>query len=126
MFIDAKTYMVKKSGKWGIINNFDQVMIPIDYSEFDFRPDGYFFAAKNGKWGVVSLKQGVLLPSKYDDLMVLPNKTFLVQRKGKIGVVGAGDRVIVPIEYSDVNYKEGDSAVELKHSDGRKYRYKIK
>jgi len=126
MFIDTKTYMVKKSGKWGIINNFDQVMIPIDYSEFDFRPDGYFFAAKNGKWGVVSLKQGVLLPSKYDDLMVLPNKTFLVQRKGKIGVVGAGDRVIVPIEYSDVNYKEGDSAVELKHQDGRKYKYRIK
>ena len=126
MFVDARTYMVKKSGKWGIIDNQDKVMIPIQYTEFDFRPEGFFFAAKNGKWGVVSLKQGVILPPKYDDLMVLPNKTFLVQSKGKIGVVGIGDKVIVPIEYSDVNYKEGDSSVELKHQDGRKYKYRIK
>jgi hypothetical protein len=127
MFLDDKTYMVQNKGKWGIINDKDKVIIPIEFTEFDYRPDaGYFFAAKGAKWGVVSLKQGVILPAKYDDLMILPNRNFLVHDKGLIGVVGPGGKIIVPIEYSDMSYKPGDAVVELKHADGRKFKYRLR
>ena len=127
MFIDAKTYMVMKAGKWGIVNHLDQVLVPAEFTEFDYRQDaGYFFAAKGSKWGLVSLKQGIVLPAKYDDLMILPNKAFLVENEGKIGVVGPGGKIIVPIEYADMSYKPGDAIVELKHADGRKFKYRIR
>lgn len=127
LILDKKTFMVQKGGNWGIINDKDKILIPTQFTEFDYRPDGgYFFAAKGDKWGVVSLKQGVVLPPKYDDLMILPNKNFLVENEGRIGVVGPGGKVIVPIEYSNMSYKPGDSIVELKHADGRKYKYRIK
>lgn len=127
LFIDAKTYMVQKSGKWGVINSRDETIIPVEFSEFDYRPDqGMFFASKKGKWGIVSLRSGIVLPAVYDNVMILPNRSFLVENKGLIGVVGPGGKVIVPLEYSTYYYKPDDSVVRLKHSSGREYKYRIK
>lgn len=126
LLIDQRTFMVKNKGKWGVINDRDHILIPLEFTQFDYRPDGgYFFAAKGDKWGVVSLKNGVVLPAKYEDVMILPNRNFLVLLKGKTGIIGPGGRIIVPIEYADFSYKPGDTVVELKKNDGTKFKYRI-
>lgn len=126
LLIDNRTFMVKNKGKWGVINDRDAILIPLEFTQFDYRPDGgYFFAAKGDKWGVVSLKKGVVLPAKYEDVMILPNRNFLVLQKGKTGIVGAGGQVIVPLEYVDFSYKPGDTVVELKKANGMKFKYKL-
>jgi len=127
LFLDAKTYMVKKGKKWGIINSRNEEVIPIEFTEFDYRvEEGYFFAAKGKNWGIVSLKKGIILPAKYEDVMVLPDRNFMVLKKGKTGIVGPQGRVIVPLEYDDFKMKRGSNSIELVKKDGPNYNYKLR
>ncbi len=129
LFIDERTYMVEKNGKWGVINDRGRTLIPIQFTKFDYRYDqDMFFAAKKDKWGVVSLRAGVILDAKYEDLIILPNKKFLVRQKGKTGVVGPGGREIVPIKYDDWIYNPNSTDVILKSNDPKvpPFKYKMR
>jgi len=126
-FIDNKTFMVQSKGKWGVVNQRNQILIPVEFTDFDFRKDGnFFFASKKDKWGIVSLKEGVLLDAKYDDVTVMPDGNFLVKNKNKLGIMGRSGREIAPIKFDRVNFNSNQNFIELIDNAGQKFKHNFK
>ncbi|MDR1169501.1 MAG: WG repeat-containing protein [Prevotellaceae bacterium] len=82
------------SGKWGVVNENGQLIIPAEYDEignvmFDGLASSHFFkVSKNGKYGLLTNHGEVELPLEYDDLQdQLYEKSGIlyvsVQRNGK-------------------------------------------
>jgi|GEM_PF-5364123 len=122
--IDRNTFMVQKGGKWGVVDAQNRELIAPAFTNFDFRKEGYFFAADGEKWGVVSLKKGILLPPKYEDVVILPKGRFLVQKGGKWGVVAVGGRIIEPIKWETYRYTRDSPEIELLKGN-KSFKYKL-
>lgn len=58
---------VKKKGKWGVINQKQQVVIPFDYDSLGHYAHHRFLIAKKGKKGLINNKNDLITPL-YDDL----------------------------------------------------------
>lgn len=58
---------VKKKGKWGVINQKQQVVIPFEYDSLGHYTHHRFLITKNGKKGLITEKNDLITPL-YDDL----------------------------------------------------------
>ena len=58
---------VKKKGKWGVINQKQQVVIPFEYDSLGHYAHHRFLIAKKGKKGLINNKNDLITPL-YDDL----------------------------------------------------------
>jgi len=115
---DGKILAVK-SKKWGIINRYNQQLLPFTYSELRFFEDqripdsvvwlhtNYLKARLNNLWGVITDSNRVVITLKYQDIMYLPNSNgdfFAVKLNNLWGLVNGSEKVIIPFEYDDINY----------------------
>lgn len=99
---ELETY-VASGAKWGIINESNEIQVPIAYDwveevalnnyavnlgctlEYNDRYQEDYWFARNGKWGVVNADNKVIIPIEYDSYYNLHSKykdIFLLQ-KGK-------------------------------------------
>lgn len=82
------TFIVKKSGKWGVININQDTLIDfiyerIEYFKNPFKPkewivSNYYKVRDNKKWGIVDLNGNEIIACKYDNVKMFVNETDTV------------------------------------------------
>jgi hypothetical protein len=124
-FEDYKMYdfnyfcVVKKNGKWGVIDAQARTLIPFeyDYLNYFYRPNGislfgyeqkapldktpgYFVASLNKRYGVIDNTGKVLVEPLYEEVNMWWNGGVAYAKKdGKWGMLNFEKQVVVPFEY---------------------------
>ena len=84
-------YVVKKNGKWGIVNDKQEVLLPFEYDDIYRLPDSteYYVVAKDGKQGLINphhLDVVTPIPITMDTIYYVPDWDLtLFTRDGKWG-----------------------------------------
>ncbi|NME72372.1 WG repeat-containing protein [Flammeovirga aprica] len=63
-------HIVKKKGKYGLIDTDGKIVIPIEYTMIDVPSEGKVSAMKNGKWGYLNLKGETVIPFHFDEAQI--------------------------------------------------------
>ena len=64
-FKEGKKYQY--SGRWGIVDLNNQILVPLKYTDMICWEDGIMFSAEyRRKWGVINIKGEVIIPFKFD------------------------------------------------------------
>jgi hypothetical protein len=88
--INPDYYIVRESNRFGVIDSYEKVIVPIDYMEFSENPysDGSYLARnKEGKYGFMLIDGRVTLPFKYDNVRKGYNSNIVSIQDGKCGLV---------------------------------------
>ena len=92
-------YLVKKEGKWGILDNNNNVVIPIEYDYLDPFYEGLARAERNGKMGFIDKNNRVVIPFQYDGAYEFVNGLSVVYIGDKFGFIDKKNRRVVPLKY---------------------------
>jgi hypothetical protein len=101
-------YIVKIDNKFGVIDDNEKEIIPVEYTEFATYPysDGSYLARnKEGKYGFILIDGRVTLPFEYDNLTRRYNDNVVSVQNGKCGLVQVNAGVpyeIVTCDYDDI------------------------
>ena len=88
-FKEGKKYQY--SGRWGIVDLNNQILVPLKYTDMICWEDGIMFSAEyRRKWGVINIKGEVIIPSC---------------KAGKYGCLNMKGNVILPFVYDSVTFK---------------------
>ena len=111
------------SGKWGIIDRFNQEKIPLVYERitagnsnyyncFEQNPANgryYMIVQKNGKQGIIDTLNQTIIPFDYERIFRYKrygyqdsNCVFVVKRNHKFGLINWHNAVLVPLIYDSV------------------------
>lgn len=94
-------------GKWGFINEFNEVVVPYQYEAVEVINDGIMPAKKNGKWGYVTEKGVEIVPCEYDEAIYFVKGFGRLKKGGKWGMVNTSGKFVVELKYDEVGYMEG-------------------
>ncbi len=118
-----------KNGKWGIIDENNNEIIPCVYELTDWRPiethgSGTFYydtvrhkkyavAKKNGKFGLIDTANRTIIPFQYDGFFrphdpCTPREYFIVDINGKQGIIDTNNTLIVPALYDHILFNWPD------------------
>jgi hypothetical protein len=101
-------YVVKNESKFGVIDDSEKEIVPIEYLEFASYPfsDGSYLARnKDGKYGFILIDGRITLPFEYDNLTKKYNDNVVSVQNGKCGIVQVNAGVPYPIvtcNYDDI------------------------
>lgn len=99
-----KEFIVKKDGKYGVINLDGSIKINIDY-DFISKVGEVYIVKKDGSQGVINSENKIILPIDYHQLA--PGKSYIKSIKnGKVGLVNFKGEVILKCKYEMINYDE--------------------
>lgn len=112
---------VKLHGKWGLVNQACEQLVPCIYDDVDGESSGdYVRVQLDGKLGLVYKDGKMALPCEYDEVDIFYGDYAPVRRNGKWGVVDEEGAEVFPCEYDYVEIqdfaKEGYARIKL---DGR-------
>ncbi|WP_028672542.1 WG repeat-containing protein [Saccharospirillum impatiens] len=66
------TILVKQGQQWGVVNNQNETLLPIEYQAIDIITSTFSLVKLNNRWGVFDLQEGeLILPIEYDELEYL-------------------------------------------------------
>lgn len=99
--------VVKKNGKYGLINHLNRAILPIDNDNiFKRRFLDYLIVEKNNFQGLYS-KSGVeIVPKNFeliDPCYYDEDNRFIVKQNGLYGVINVDQKIIIPIEFNSIS-----------------------
>lgn len=109
-----------KNWKYGILNEFGEVLQPFIYSRIYATEEGYLKVYLNNNSGYVN-KQGKLIirPQEYDYVDYEENGLFTVKRNGKYGLINENGKIIASCKYDYINVtqqrSDADFQIEAKY-----------
>ena len=110
--------MVKKNGKWGVIDTTGKVVIPCSYDDVSVQGGtGYrIWKVLNGtKLGLVSAVNGaVVVPVKYDYIGDLCYGRIKMGINGKYGYLDKNGNVVIPARYDRAYDFESDGTANVR------------
>ena len=89
------------NGKEGLIDSTGKEIIRLQYSNFDFQPNGKIVAQLNNKYGIIDQKENIIIPFEYDNIEY-GYKNSIVKKNGNYGVIDSIGNVIIPIKFEKV------------------------
>jgi hypothetical protein len=101
-------YIVKNENRFGVIDENEKAVIPMEYLEFADYPfsDGSYLAKnKDGKYGFILIDGRITLPFEYDNLTKTYNNNIVSVQNGKCGLVQVNSGIpyeIVTCEYDNI------------------------
>lgn len=130
---DGKTAIVKKNGKWGLVNTKDEVLADCVYEDF-LIPDVQLFyenraaAKKGGLWGFLNEKGKPVIPFIYEAVgsyrldnpqhcSTFNEKIVIVKNAGKWGAIDANGQTKIAFVYDYISTFISELAVAQK--DGK-------
>ncbi len=114
-----KLFKVQFNGKWGAIDKFGKVIIPIKYDEVIHQLYRGFAAVQNDKWGAIDEFGNEITPLIYDRINFLHEGLVAVQLNDKWGIIDFAGKEIIPLKYDRIDFfHEGFAAVELNNKRG--------
>jgi len=122
-----KAVSVCQNGKWGMIDQEGNVVIPLKYDTIK----GYMsdrksvvWAVKDGKHGALDREGNIVIPFIYDDLnpYLASNRLSYAKKDGKYGYIDTENNIVIPFIYSTAkSFWENDSLAPV--SINGKYGY---
>ena len=104
---------VKKGGKWGYIDGYGKVIIPLEYEEVGNFSEGLAAVRKDGKWGYINLKNEVVIPFEFTNRGVSSFKNGVAEyyTDGGIGLINLKGEIIAEPKYNSIEYVKGNIAI---------------
>lgn len=132
-----RLFNVKFEEKWGVVDESNNIVIPIKYEELEVFVSGIAAANLNGKWGYINMNDSVIVPFTYDyaqsfdkDLAIAGFYEFQ-ENSGmpiyKFGLINRKGKNVLPFEYAIAYYKneniyvfsDAESKVGVTDSSGK-------
>lgn len=116
-------YIVKNDGRYGVVNDSERVVVPIEYLEFNryaFSDGSHLARNKEGKYGFITIDGRVTLPFQYDKLTKSSGLDNMVaMQNGRCGLVQVNDGM--PYEITTCSYDDiqGNSKVFIVEKGGK-------
>jgi hypothetical protein len=66
--------IIKSSGKSGLIDNHQKIILPIEFDQLQEVQHEKFVAKRNGKWGMIKADNKLLIPFEYDSIHFQKNE----------------------------------------------------
>ncbi|MBB3700387.1 WG repeat-containing protein [Flammeovirga yaeyamensis] len=86
------------TGKRGLIDRFEKVMIPFQYDQVEFISKGIYTVTSNNKVGLYCLGEGEWVPPTYDQIIQLSRRLYGVRIKNRWGIISSDGTLKFPIE----------------------------
>lgn len=108
-------FAVKKGGKWGYIDGYGKVIIPLEYEEVGNFSEGLAAVHKDGKWGYINLKNEVVIPIEFTNRGVGSFKNGVAEYYDDrgIGLINLKGEIIAEPKYNSIEYINGNIAIVL-------------
>ena len=106
---------VKKGGKWGYIDGYGKVIIPLEYEEVGNFSEGLAAVRKDGKWGYINLKNEVVIPIEFTNRGVSSFKNGVAKyyTDSDIGLINMKGEIIAEPKYNIIKYVKENVAIVL-------------
>jgi hypothetical protein len=80
---------IKQNGRYGVINEFGDITIPVIYDDLIWSIWSYAAVSKNGRWGIADLSGNIIAPIVYDTIIGFPSSVefAIVKQNGKYGIL---------------------------------------
>ena len=115
---------VKKGGKWGYIDGYGKVIVPLEYEDVSNFNEGLAPVRKDDKWGYINLKNEVVIPfeftSKYVGFFKNGVAEYYDDSRGT-GLINLKGEIIAKPKYDSIEYVNGNIAIAS--FDGYYYLY---
>ena len=118
LFEDERYAAAKYSGKWGIVDKKNKVIVPFKY-DITFSYKDFFEASLNGKYGLLDYNDNIVIPFEYENLILDEEEKFLIAKlNGKRGVIDMDNNIMVPFIYEDCStFYDDEVLFEVKLND---------
>lgn len=98
---------VKNNSKWGIIDFWGKVIVPIEYDEIISFIPNFFITCKGEHKGVFNVKDGEIYPNEADEIYLFyQSKDFTyieITINQKVGIIDTKGTCVVPYQYSEIH-----------------------
>ena len=104
---------VKKWGKWGYIDGYGKVIIPLEYEEVNNFSEGLAAVRKDGKWGYINLKNEVVIPIEFTNKEVgyFKNGGAEYYTDRGAGLINLKGEIIAEPKYNSIEYVKENVAI---------------
>ena len=110
---DDAIFAVKKGGKWGYIDGYGKVIIPLEYEEVRNFSEGLAAVRKDGKWGYINPKNEIVIPIEFTNKEVGSFKNggaeYYTDRGA--GFINLKGEIIAEPKYNSIEYVNGNIAI---------------
>ena len=94
----------EKSGKWGLINERGETIIPFEYESIYNHQNNEIIRVKlNGKWGVVNRDNIAIVPFEFEDIGIFANGRAKAKKIGKWGVIDDRGDTKCPFDFDRIH-----------------------
>ncbi len=93
---------------YGIIDDKNEILVPLEYEEMDIKKQEIIIAKKNTKYGIITKENKILVPFIYDNIFSyaeneLANTFYvIVSKDNKNGIIDKNHKFIVPLSKTDL------------------------
>ena len=104
---------VKKGGKWGYIDGYGKVIIPLEYEKVGDFSEGLAAVRKDDKWGYINLKNEVVIPFEFTNRGVssFKNGVATYYTDSGIGLINMKGEIIAEPKYDSIEYVRENVAI---------------
>lgn len=90
------------SGKWGVVNLKNEIVIPFIYSDFHAW-DSFAIVRYRNKYGIIDYNGNTLIKTKYDSLLPTNHKDiFVFKIKDKYGLIDNREEIVIAPIYDEI------------------------
>ena len=110
---DDAIFAVKKGGKWGYIDGYGKVIIPLEYEEVGDFSEGLAAVRKDNKWGYINPKNEVVIPIEFTNREVsyFKNGVAKYYTDSGIGLINLKGEIIAEPKYNIIKYVRENVAI---------------
>ena len=110
---DDAIFAVKKGSKWGYIDGYGKVIIPLEYEEVGNFSEGLAAVRKDNKWGYINLKNEVVIPFEFTNRGVSSFKNGVAKyyTDSGIGLINLKGEIIAEPKYNSIQYLRENVAI---------------
>lgn len=96
-------YQVVLNKKYGIIDKYGKIIIPINYSKFGYYTNEMIWAQENlsNKWGLIKYDSTIIQPFIYDEILKA-NEGYYVSSENKWGAIDDNGNIVINTLYTIV------------------------
>lgn len=99
---DNYYFIVTKDGKYGVINERGQIILPASYDQISTTSDNSRLnVVSNGKYGILDFYGNIIIPAEYDKIRDC-GFYYSVTLNNKSGIIDTIGETIIPIEYDRI------------------------
>jgi hypothetical protein len=95
---------ISKNEMWGVMNENGEILIPIEYEEYDsFYEDVFFFAMKKyDNYYLFDKKGNTVNENFYDQIRRVSNEHMIVEKDKKMGLIDLKGELVIPVVYDSI------------------------